>query len=91
MNNSDKLKEFLKLKFGIETQEQLQELFEYWEEQRVLHPPVPEGNCYFCGIGTTDTDFCYGCEKHICIYCTGPFELVPMGPHTIDAHKMIRN
>ena len=91
MNNMEKLKKFLREELGLETDEQVEEYFEFLEEQRGLHPPIPEGHCYFCGKETFDEDLCYGCKKHICPDCMGPFELVPMGPHTIDAHKAIRN
>ena len=77
--------------YGLKTKEQLLYLFELldekWEKERLLNPPKQEGDCYFCHKPTTNEDFCYGCEFHICENCIGPAKLVPMGPHTIDAHK----
>jgi hypothetical protein len=52
----------------------------------ILNPPKPEGNCIFCNNQTTDRDFCYGCEKYICIECTKGWEQ-PSGTHHFEDHN----
>ena len=95
MNNTEKIVQYFKEKYGIETDAQVSYLCEFlsekWEEEQLLDPPKQEGECYFCHAPTMDVDLCYGCNMHICSDCIEPFELAPMGPHTIDAHKSTRN
>lgn len=69
----------------------LQMIIEEMDTERLLHPPVEEGTCTFCGRPTTDWDRCCGCGCYVCQSCMGHPEFAPFGQHEREAHKQYMN
>lgn len=43
------------------------------------------GRCAFCRRKCGESDFCYGCRRHVCEKCNVNYEL--MGFHEVRQHK----
>lgn len=42
--------------------------------------------CYFCKQLVDGSDFCYGCQEHVCIMCH--ISEPPQGNHTVEDHQL---